>query len=686
MGHKEALNIGISPAWANALPDLELLEIIANNENTEQVTQAKEQGKGICYIYDQKLRTTNERNEIYYLRVWDLNQSDLLQSASIQDHTLGTYERLVFHRVSVVRNGKWIDKIQDLRIRILDDDQNSGRGTIHKKKKVNCVIDDLRIGDVLVLEHTKTNTFTEKRFIDKKYWRFTQILPDGHWFFSQYKYSVRSERAEDLCMRKRFFRDEKGNRLPEEDTIMHTGDVFSFEKVNFRIDTSNDVYTPLFEVATVATWSEIAAYLDSLYGTTFTKNEKLQLSGSLSESLRTAKDTEEKIRLIIEYVQDQIVYLYDADLMHEHIPQSSQETLDKKAGDCKAKSMLLIGLLNSIDVESYFLLVNYSFDHYIDECIPSPFVFDHAIVKIIWNGKEYFVDPTASNQSGLLEYRDQPFFSTYLQIENKSELRHKSELFLPGINIEETTNVVLNAQNGHIDIKTIYRRESADITRRNFRTLSKEDVTGFFNMALRNRLNYDKDQDEKELFEAAEYAIVSDDKNKNEVTVAYKAKLLKPYEKSNLYLTFRYYYPFEDNNIMSMNHKDAHIVSLMGYPSIYSLSVKGSLPPVWWNKITRRNIEIDNKYFHFANKKKIGLRTIGVTSEFSPKTYGVIHKEDLHAIREDIRKIRDSNYGVGIVYFYNVWGVIVSLWRYVFIAIWVMALLIGAIGANSAGH
>src|SRR5262249_41881368 len=160
-----------------------------------------------------------------------------------------------------------------------------------------------------------------------------------------------------------------------------------------------------------------------------------------------------------------IINLVDAEVMHAHIPQSVQEVIEKNSGDCKAKSLILVRLLESIGVDAHLILVNYDYDRYIKDGLPSPFIFNHEIVKIAHDGKDYFVDPTWSNRSGELSYRAEPFFSTYLQIGGDSGLLQKPENAPSYIHIEESGQIEIKRDRGQLTLEITCRGMSADLER-----------------------------------------------------------------------------------------------------------------------------------------------------------------------------------------------------------------------------
>ena len=264
-------------------------------------------------------------------------------------------------------------------------------------KKVHLTIEDMRLEDTFLLEYSIIATFDSDAVLDTKYFRHLQHMPLSYWLYKSYTFKLINERKEDLCVVRKYFRDENGQKTTGDPTIVRKGGDFTFERSDFQTASRNDVFIPYIEIATAASWPTIASEVYALYlaGLTSPLDES-----SLHRAVNLRDDTGENIKSIIEFVQNRIVYLYDADVMHGHIPQSPEVTLRQKSGDCKAKSLLLVTLLRTIHVASEIILVNYSQDFFVSEGLPSPFVFNHVIVKISHNEKEYFVDPTWSDRSG----------------------------------------------------------------------------------------------------------------------------------------------------------------------------------------------------------------------------------------------------------------------------------------------
>src|SRR5262249_56310 len=152
--------------------------------------------------------------------VWPLSTPEILQSASVQEQSLGSRDHLLIHRIKVLRNGKILDKKTNVVVRLLDDESGSLSGTLLKMQKAQFVIIDLRLGNVLIAESSKVTTFDESNVIDQRYYRYIQPLATGIWLYATYEFKVMNDRAENICIKKKYFRDTTGSLVDDDGAIV----------------------------------------------------------------------------------------------------------------------------------------------------------------------------------------------------------------------------------------------------------------------------------------------------------------------------------------------------------------------------------------------------------------------------------------------------------------------------------
>ncbi|MGV3772500.1 MAG: DUF3857 domain-containing protein [Verrucomicrobiales bacterium] len=644
---KEKYNLKSAPEWVGNLSDEDLLEHIVQDK---LVIQSKQANKGVCYLYIEKLKTSNQQNANYFLRIWELNNAGVLQGASIGEMVLRENERVEFYRAKVIRNGAFIDKLSEMNIRVIDDEQSSQYGSINKMKKVHYVINDMRLGDIFVLEYSIISEFGSEDFLDKTYIRYIKTLPDSYWLYRSYLFEVLNERTENLALVERLNWNQEGRLVPQPTMTVPTGNQYRFERNNLVQEQHENRFYPYIELATESSWNQISSYLAKIYDQCLECSNLKEFPIYEALNLVDSEDIEDRIQRIIEYVQNQIIYLYDADSMHGHLPQAALKTLDFRSGDCKAKSVVLVNLLRCIGLQAEIILVNYNLDSFIPGSLPSPFVFNHAIVRLEHNGIEYFIDPTWSERFGVLKQRGQPFFEHYLPLFREASLVKRTCRFPAGFNVAEDIEIQLGEAKAVVTSRTIYQRDSADFMRANLKNLSPANVLEKEQNLLFMMLDYEEKDKIEEIIKDADFNVILDDHRANKLEVVFKATIAKPYRKADSHKVFRLYQFQNTDRILKHKHREALADSFVSFSHQCSMRVTSEL--FIDGRVSRplKNLMIENDYFSFKSSRNAGFKKFEATFAFEPKTYRSIETKDLEMVKRDLAEINNSNFGIGLVF------------------------------------
>lgn len=630
-----------TPSWAKIYSENEFIEISQKESPSNE--------NYICHIYERILNISNEKTEDYLFRMWKINDSGTLQGGSVTEIYIEDKEIVKFNKILVIREGKIIDKSKDLNIRVFDDEKNSSAGNINRFKKINVIIQDLRINDCLIISYT-INTIINND-IHKKFFKSIHFLPNTIWFYFYYSFKVIQNREENILLNKNNFDEIENKDLKKNLVILKKEDVFLYEEKDYK-NKQNDKPVGEISIVSDSSWKDISNYIYKLYEKVLSESDIIDTLEYKNLNLTGKKDKRgAEIRKIIEYVQNDIYYLYDAYVMDGHEPQNCKETLSKKSGDCKAKSVLLSILLKSIDVKCDCILVKNQNDFFLKNTTPSPFSFNHVIVRIMENEKEYFIDPTLRDQYGQLGYRANIINRYYLPIiENSDELLSIKD-DLNDLNIDKTIKIKIEKEEAVVSIKTTFKRESADIVRSNEKNCSYDVNLKYENDALYYRLSYSKERQINELIKNPKYEILSDDKDKNIISYIYTCTLKNPYDigKSGNKI-LRYYNSLNSENIKNYKWNGVPINNFCSYSLKYVLDIESDLYIDKNDSIIKRNIDLDNNYFSFYNKKQIFPKRVICESEFKPKNYDFIEKQDIEKIKSDFKKIDEDNFGVGIIF------------------------------------
>lgn len=117
-------------------------------------------------------------------------------------------------------------------------------------------------------------------------------------------------------------------------------------------------------------------------------SELLDNKNSLSER--------EKIKIMYDYVNENIRYSYIPFRQSGLIPQKARDVLVSSIGDCKDKCTLLISMLREIGIKAYYVLINTKDEGFNRNILPS-IAFNHCMVAVETKDELLYLDPSAYN-------------------------------------------------------------------------------------------------------------------------------------------------------------------------------------------------------------------------------------------------------------------------------------------------
>ncbi|WP_261512566.1 hypothetical protein [Chryseobacterium paludis] len=637
-------------SWAGSVDDQQLIEKIKESDfSNMQINE----GRDYCYFLDKIYYTSNAESNEYVCMAYTLNEPSNLERASVMDIVVEENEVYNLHRISVLREGVLIDKIPDMKIKVLDSENQSSGGILSSNKKINITIKDLRLYDILILEDSRVKAFTERDFLRKEFSKYVWVSPDNYWAYGSYQFTFVNDREEPVAYKKVFFRDEQGNVLEPEVYQLKKGERFAIQEENYinPVDASREIF-PFIDFATESNWKDLSNYIAPIYAEIYNKSSIKDFAPKLIEKLDAIADQDEKLQFAIEYVQNNIYYIFNADEMNGHKPQEPSVTYENKQGDCKAKCVLLKVILDYIGIDSSVVLVNYHTDYYIKYYLPSLLSFNHVVVRINYKGEEYFIDATIRDEFGLIENRGFLYFMHYLEVKPDQELQQRKAYRYPYYCIDE--KVEFNAQNasGELKLTTTYKGNRANAMRRYFKNTNKREVVDSWNNFLFYSLNYSNDRngtDVRNIFKDASIDIVSDDKKLNEFKIEYHATVDKPYYVDPQNNRFLMYF---DRNVIKASARDFLHKDLPFWHNFdtekYEINLYTDQKIDTEEKYTVQESTIKNPYFDYTSRKKITKNGATVFIDYKPLVNLEIPQEEFEAFRTAHHTVADSNFGLGI--------------------------------------
>lgn len=155
------------------------------------------------------------------------------------------------------------------------------------------------------------------------------------------------------------------------------------------------------EATDFSSWADIGSLMAPLYE----KASELPGQGPLRVELEritsTSGDPIVRAEAALALVQDKVRYVALAMGTGGYVPADAETTWARRYGDCKAKTALLLGLLNAMGVEAEPVAVNTIIGDGIDERLPMVGLFNHVLVKATIGGRTYWLDGTRTGDTRL---------------------------------------------------------------------------------------------------------------------------------------------------------------------------------------------------------------------------------------------------------------------------------------------
>ncbi len=319
------------------------------------------------------------------------------------------FQTLLVHRLRIVREGAVIDQEKLARITELLQETELRYRVYNGRYNIDIALVDVRAGDVI--EYAFTVRSRDRFFPGLYYARF-----DTGWSDPVRHQRIRVRAPLD---RQIVCRPSDGSAVP---APAAAGDrrEFEFEWRDLAPipapGSTPGWYSawPYLEVGDRGSWAHVAEIAEPLFRVPSQLGPRT--SAALEAIRRPAGGPSVQALRALQYVQEEIRYMSLSMGRGGFEPASPELVVERRFGDCKDKSLLLATLLNRLGIEAQVALVHSSRGRALDDSLPSPYVFDHAIVRAAIEGGVYWLDPTVSTQYDPLSTSHHPDFERALPI------------------------------------------------------------------------------------------------------------------------------------------------------------------------------------------------------------------------------------------------------------------------------
>tara|TARA_R110002051_G_scaffold143507_5_gene216460 strand:- start:2918 stop:5443 length:2526 start_codon:yes stop_codon:yes gene_type:complete len=596
--------------------------------NTEDTSNEEGAFKYLLLDYQDNLI---EKEQFAHYAFKILNTDGIQEMSDISASYDPAYQKIEFHKAQVIRNGTLIDKLENAFINTFQRETNLERSLYDGSLTSVINLTDIRVGDIIEYSYTikgfnPINNGNYSNLIYEEYTLpvdriFSRILTDAKNSISYKLLNGATEPAtKTTTLGKEYIWNSESN-----DHVIYESNVPYWLNTQKRIS-----------VSTFNNWDSVVKLLTPYYKIT---DEQLKNPIAIDEKLDSKQDV---IIKLIRFVQDEIRYLGFESGVGAFKPNDPKTVLNRRYGDCKDKSLLLSTLLQNQGVTSFPILVNSQSNRDLDKFLPSHEIFDHCIVYLEYDGKEYFIDPTISNQGGNLYHINTPNYTNGLILKDGStKLKKIPNSSISKVRIVEDITIDSIGGNAEFEVKTEYFASKADFMRSYFKSNTEESINkeylNFYSnlyptITSANKITHiDDSRPWENIFTTTEFYDVENiwHTTENDETL---------YLDTNALVL--------DGLINYTNSLKREMPYSAGAPFSFSQTTRILLPEPW--NIFLEDIDIDNEFYSFS--KSINLTGNMVTLNYAYELKKeVIPATDTPAFLKEHEEIRD-NLGILLTY------------------------------------
>lgn len=387
-------------------------------------------------IVDDQIRVSASSVKHYYTRMTQtiINKKGLDSSSQIQIHFDPTYQSLLIHDISIIRNGQRTDRYHSSDISVFHSEEDYEQRIYNGTMMFNAILDDVSVGDTVDYSYSiiGSNPIYKDIFSTSRTLVWNVPVQDQYhrvlWGKSNKLYINQRNGSVGLTEKQHGEYKDYSVHVKMADPLRYSSQSPSWYLPRHSID-----YTE------TENWKQVNEWALGLYRDLGINAEVKDVATSIRNLKSTPK---EQLALALSFVQENIRYVGIEIGDNSHLPTSASETLRLKYGDCKDKSVLMLAIMKELGITGYPALVNSEIGQSLNDMAPSITRFDHVIVTAVISGEIFWLDPTMSNQVGLLESIYQPDYGYALVVRTSEEsLIKMNPPSVSDIKIEETYTI-----------------------------------------------------------------------------------------------------------------------------------------------------------------------------------------------------------------------------------------------------
>lgn len=151
---------------------------------------------------------------------------------------------------------------------------------------------------------------------------------------------------------------------------------------------------PLLQFTSFPDWATVAKVMAPLYAVKDTIPAGSDLAARVDAIAARSPDPVTRMADALRLVQDEVRYELIAMGNGNYVPQAPADTWAKRYGDCKAKTLLLLAVLDRLGIKAEPVMANSKRGDAVPDLVPAALAFDHVFVHAKVGEEDFWLDGT----------------------------------------------------------------------------------------------------------------------------------------------------------------------------------------------------------------------------------------------------------------------------------------------------
>ncbi|MBI4990371.1 MAG: DUF3857 domain-containing protein [Rhodocyclales bacterium] len=364
---------------------------------TVEVPPTTRRNPTVIRLADSQIRV-GDRHVYYVNRAVQVNEASALSRIGQYAISLiPIYEKLNLHSVHILRGAEKIDHTLNVDVRFFQREMELERGVYSGAVTALLLLSDVRVGDTLQIRYSieGSNPVFGNTYSKLAMWDDAEPIELR---------TVTLSYPEGRKIDWKIIGDYRNTQVTHESRAVNGYRTLQWEERGIEgIDYETSIPSGYFpyrflQLSEYHDWNAVARWAHSLFAPTAALPDELEEIVARLEPL----PDEDRVLGALRWVQREIRYFSVSLGESSHRPHPLPVVLERRYGDCKDKSYMLLTLLRRLGIEAEPVLVALDSRKGPSRFLPAPNIFNHVVVRARIGGQHWFLDGTRLEQGGSL--------------------------------------------------------------------------------------------------------------------------------------------------------------------------------------------------------------------------------------------------------------------------------------------